>query len=163
MKRRWVVAAALVCLFARPGLGAVVGKDVFPVPPPPLSEMGSGEESMGTSGEGEQTGMGNEAPPEKPDLATVAALVQKGGCAGCHTIAGIEGALGDLGPEWCTVARKYQADEIDLDYIRQAIVDPNAVVAEGFPANIMPQNFGDLFTPDEIDALVAFIATMDCP
>ena len=38
MKRRWVVAAALVCLFARPGLGAVVGKDVFPVPPPPLSE-----------------------------------------------------------------------------------------------------------------------------
>ncbi len=132
-------------------------------PPPLLSEMGSGEESMGTSGESGQTGMGDEAPPEKPDLATVAALVQKGGCAECHTIAGIEGALGDLGPEWCVPAKEYQEGAITLAFLRESILDPNADVEEGFPANIMPQNFGDLFTPDEIDALVTFIATMDCP
>ena len=154
--------------------GAVRSNDfvyTFPVapippagPPPPVSNASMSEKAKNKSREGgeEKTDMGDEIPPEKPDMAAVVALVKKGGCAGCHTIAGIQSALGDLGPEWCGVAKEYQAGKIDLAFIRQAINDPNAEIAENFPANIMPQNFGDLFTTEEINTLAAFIATMEC-
>ncbi len=139
---------------------------IAPIPPegPPPEVMtpgGTGEESAMEGGKEEKEGMAEEIPPA-PDQETAVALINKGGCAGCHTIAGVEGAMGSLGPPWCVPAQKVQSGAENLDYLRTAIVDPNAVIAEGFPANIMPQNFGELFTPEEVETLVAFIANLQC-
>jgi mono/diheme cytochrome c family protein len=45
------------------------------------------------------------------------------------------------------------------DYIHQSIVDPSAYVVSGFSDNIMPKNFGDKFSAQEISDLVAYILT----
>lgn len=140
---------------------------VAPIPPegaPPAVSGGKDAASgnSGNSGSSSTDGAADETPPQKPALATVAALVNKGACGTCHTIAGIDGALGDLGPNWCEPAEEYQNGEINLAFLREAIVNPNAEVDDKYPANIMPQNFGEQFTSDEINTLAAFIATLNC-
>jgi hypothetical protein len=45
------------------------------------------------------------------------------------------------------------------EYLRQSILDPNAYVVQGFPAGQMFQNFAEVLTEDEIDALIAFLLT----
>ena len=42
-------------------------------------------------------------------------------------------------------------------FIRQSITDPNKVVTKGFQPDIMPQDFGDKLSPDELDALVEYL------
>ena len=44
------------------------------------------------------------------------------------------------------------------DFIRQSIEDPDAYVAPGYSANVMPP-FKDQLTPNELDVLVKFLAT----
>jgi len=36
-------------------------------------------------------------------------------------------------------------------------VDPNAVIAKGFPPGVMPQDFGQQIPPKDLDALVKYI------
>jgi cytochrome c oxidase subunit 2 len=43
------------------------------------------------------------------------------------------------------------------DFVRQSIVEPDAVVAEGFQPGVMPQNYGESLSEDEIDALVTYL------
>ena len=73
------------------------------------------------------------------------------GCAACHTIDGTS-ASGMIGPNLTTVGSKG-----GVAYIHESIVDPNAVIADGFPADIMPGNFGEIIPADELDALVAYL------
>jgi len=37
------------------------------------------------------------------------------------------------------------------------IVDPNAEIPKGYPANVMPQNFGQTLSPKELEQLVQFL------
>jgi len=72
-------------------------------------------------------------------------------CGACHTLAdaGTSSATGpDLGK---TLSGK------DEDFIRKAIVEPDADVASGFQAGIMPKNYGDTLSPEELDALVTYL------
>jgi len=97
-----------------------------------------------------------------PDLDEATALVQRGGCQACHTIPPIEGAVGEIGPSWCDVAEEFQDGEIDVAFLYESIVQPNAEVEAGYPPNVMPQNFGETFDEHELDTLIAFIATLEC-
>jgi cytochrome c551/c552 len=153
--------------------GAVRSNDyvfTFPVapippqgPPPPVGEMEKEQESKGDSSSSEKSSMGGDAqPPTKPETATIEALVQKGGCSQCHTIQGIEGATGTIGPNFCEPATEFQEGKITLAFLIESILDPNAEVEEGFPSNVMPQNFSEVFTADEVELLASFIATLEC-
>ena len=42
-------------------------------------------------------------------------------------------------------------------FIEKSIVDPNAEIAKGFSAGIMPQQFGQTLQPAELDALVKYL------
>ncbi len=44
------------------------------------------------------------------------------------------------------------------EFVRQSIVDPNAVLADGYQEGVMPKTFGDTLTPDALDALVAYLS-----
>ena len=79
------------------------------------------------------------------------ALFRANGCSACHAIDGTS-ASGAIGPNLTSVASKGGAD-----YIRESIVDPNAVIADGFGGNIMPGNYADVIPAEDLDSLVAYL------
>ena len=42
--------------------------------------------------------------------------------------------------------------------IRQSIVDPNAVIAQGFAPNMMPPDLADRMTARELEMIVEFLS-----
>ncbi len=73
-------------------------------------------------------------------------------CGACHTL-GPAGTHGTIGPNLAEgLAGKPRS------FIRDSIVDPNAVITSGYPANTMPRNFGDKLDRRQLDALVDFLA-----
>jgi cytochrome c oxidase subunit 2 len=88
------------------------------------------------------------------------ALFAKFGCNACHTLTAA-GATGQVGPNLDEVGARAGSRVPGLapeDYIRQSILDPNAHVVEGFTPNVMPQDFAQRMRPEELEALVAFLA-----
>jgi cytochrome c oxidase subunit II len=80
------------------------------------------------------------------------------GCGGCHTFKPA-GTDAQVGPDLDNLAADAQkAGEPVADYVRQSIVDPNAVVVAGYQPGVMPPNFGDTLSPEELDALVAYLS-----
>ncbi len=80
------------------------------------------------------------------------------GCIGCHTIEGL--SAGTVGPnltQFGTEAADMVAGLSAEQYIRQLILMPNAFVIEGYPENVMPQNFGEVLNQGQLDDLVVFL------
>lgn len=71
-------------------------------------------------------------------------------CGSCHELQAA-GATGTLGPSLDDLS----GDEAS---IREAIVDPDAEIAEGYSADVMPENFGELLDDEQLDALVQYLA-----
>ena len=42
--------------------------------------------------------------------------------------------------------------------MRSSIVDPDAVIAPDYQPGVMPKDFGESLTPDELDALVGYLS-----
>lgn len=91
-----------------------------------------------------------------------AQLAQQMGCAACHSPTGGS----SVGPTWQGLFGKERplADGstvvADETYLRESIVSPNAKIAEGFGAGIMPQNFGDRLSDAEITSIIEYIKTL---
>ena len=99
----------------------------------------------GGGGAGGGGGGGQTAGPNGEELFTSA------GCVGCHTLKAA-GATAKVGPEPRQARRTRSAA-----FIRQSIVDPNAKVTKGYQHGIMPQNFGEQLSKEELDALVKYL------
>ncbi len=91
-----------------------------------------------------------EQPSGSPEAGK--AVFASAGCGGCHTFAPA-GSSGTTGPD---------LDESltgkDAASIRSSIVDPNAQIAEGYSAGVMPQTYEDQLSPKQLGDLVAFLA-----
>lgn len=107
--------------------------------------------------------------PEPP--SDVEEILLTAGCGGCHTIKGVDNMVGAVGPELTHIG-SVAAERIQdpnytgsattpEEYIRESILDPNAYVVEGFQPNIMPSTFSDTLTPEQIDALVQYLASLE--
>lgn len=82
------------------------------------------------------------------------------GCRVCHSL---EPDVKLVGPSLAGLAGRADGRVAGLSaeqYLRQSIVDPNAYVVEGFPANQMPPNFGETLADQQINDLVAFLLTL---
>ncbi|MCU7906306.1 MAG: c-type cytochrome [Candidatus Thiodiazotropha sp. (ex Epidulcina cf. delphinae)] len=79
---------------------------------------------------------------------TIEEALGKYACSSCHAL---ESADTLVGPGLVDVGSRLSRDEI-----RQSIVDPNAVIAEGFPA-AMPADFATKMTVRELDMIVAYL------
>jgi mono/diheme cytochrome c family protein len=83
-------------------------------------------------------------------------------CIGCHSLDG--SVL--VGPSWQGLAgSERQLDDgssviADSAYIRNSIINPNDQIVSGFAAGQMPLNYGDTFSEEELDALVAYIESL---
>ena len=54
-------------------------------------------------------------------------------------------------------ARRRRCDGKDAAFVKASILTPDAEIAPGFQGGIMPKNYGDTLSPDEVDALVAYL------
>ena len=103
---------------------------------------------------------GAQAPVNAADPAAVGRqLFQQYGCNACHTLADAN-ASGQVGPNLNGIATKAGSmvpGESAEQYLRESIVKPNAYIVPGYQANIMPQNFADRISQQELDALVKYL------
>lgn len=89
-------------------------------------------------------------------------LAETNGCIGCHSLDGST----SVGPSWQgafgseRILMDGQTVMVDEEYLHTAIVNPNAQVPEGYPPNVMPQNYADLFSEEDISNLIAFIESL---
>jgi cytochrome c oxidase subunit 2 len=84
------------------------------------------------------------------------AVFDSAGCGGCHTLAAARSS-GETGPPLDDLASRARQAGMPLeDFIRQSIVEPDAHIAEGYEAGVMPKTFGDL-PKEQLDALVRFL------
>jgi mono/diheme cytochrome c family protein len=117
---------------------------------PTETETGPAETETGQT---ETTPPATTAPEEEEapagDPAAGKALFASNGCSGCHTFEAA-GSTGAVGPN---------LDEVlegkDAEFVHQSIVEPNAEVAEGYNAGVMP-SFEQL-SEDQVNDLVAFL------
>jgi mono/diheme cytochrome c family protein len=99
---------------------------------------------------GRYAGVPGAAPPRVPG-GPGAQVFASNGCGGCHTLAAA-GSGGVTGPNLDEVLPGQSAA-----MVKESIVDPNAQIAKGYPANVMPGNFAALISPKEIEDLVEYL------
>jgi hypothetical protein len=74
------------------------------------------------------------------------------GCGTCHTFAAA-GTTGTVGPN----LDEFLAPDDDAAAVEEMIVDPEAEIAEGYAAGVMPKNYGQSIEPEELEQLVQFL------
>jgi mono/diheme cytochrome c family protein len=85
-------------------------------------------------------------------LKTPEEVIAKYGCGGCHAVSG---RAGTAGPSLASIgARK------NKEYLRQAILDPDAVIAKGFNGGIMPRTYGEQMKAQELEMLINYLAKL---
>jgi cytochrome c oxidase subunit 2 len=132
--RRAAVLAVLLAALAATGLTACGGgKEVLPRPETVVGPIA------------QQTLPKGDAAAGKP-------IFNQQGCNGCHTLADA-GAKGTTGPDLDKALNGK-----DEQFIRESIVNPNAEVAEGYQPNIMPSNYGQQLSQNQLADLVAYLA-----
>lgn len=86
------------------------------------------------------------------------AVYTANGCGGCHTLGALSaGVVGPPLTEIGVVAETRVEGISAEEYIRTSILNPNTYVIEGYPENVMPQNWGELLTDEQLSDLVAFL------
>jgi mono/diheme cytochrome c family protein len=99
---------------------------------------------------GKYAGVPGAAPPKVPG-GPGAQVFANNGCGGCHTLAAA-GSGGVTGPNLNEVLPGQTAA-----MVHESIVDPNKKIAKGYPANVMPQNFAQTISPQELEQLVEYL------
>jgi cytochrome c oxidase subunit 2 len=73
-------------------------------------------------------------------------------CGSCHTLADA-GTTATTGPDLDKGLKGK-----DPAFIKQSILQPSAEITPGYQDGIMPNNFGDTLSPEQVDALVQYLA-----
>jgi cytochrome c oxidase subunit 2 len=96
---------------------------------------------------------GGQAAAGPPGLA----VFQENGCGGCHTLKGVPGATGTVGPDLDNLKEAAaKANQPLAAFIKESIVKPDAYIAPGYP-NAMPPTFGTSIPADKLNQLVQYL------
>jgi mono/diheme cytochrome c family protein len=74
------------------------------------------------------------------------------GCGSCHTLAAA-GSTGTTGPD----LNEFLAPDDTTAGVEEMILHPNLELAEGYPANVMPQNYGQTLSKPEVQELAEYL------
>jgi hypothetical protein len=87
--------------------------------------------------------------PTTAGSSTPEEIIVKYGCGACHKIAGQEG---QVGPDLTAIGKTR-----DREYLRRAIVDPDADVPPGTLPGIMPKDIINRMTVNELEVLIDYL------
>lgn len=97
-------------------------------------------------------------------------IFQKAQCVACHTIPGIAGAIGTIGPKLVEKtnaptrlkdpAYKGGAKSV-REYITESVINPSAYVVKGFPDNTMPKVFGQKLSAGALNKIVDYLSQLE--
>ena len=100
-------------------------------------------------------------------------IISSKGCAACHTIQSLPFARGTVGPNLSNLgneAGNMKPGMSAKDYIRESILQPNAFIVPGFPSpspmppfSVGPTSGGTVFTEDELNTLIDYLASLGTP
>jgi mono/diheme cytochrome c family protein len=143
----WALIAVAVIAFAAGLLIGDLGSS-------PKTETVHIAASPGESEEAETTEAAESAEPEPEGAggSSGAQLFASTGCGSCHTLAAA-GSTGETGPN----LNEFLAPDDDTQGVEVMIVEPDSELAEGYPANVMPQNYGQTLSGTEVKQLAEFL------
>ena len=98
-----------------------------------------------------------ELPSSSPEGRRALFITQA--CGSCHTLDDAN-AVGIVGPSLNEIGAIAETRVPGLDaqnYITQSILQPNAYIVEGYTSNLMPNNYGERLTAEELQALVEYL------
>ena len=125
--------------------------ELEPTPiPPKLAELSDEEIYAGVDPDVQQAIM-------SADPANGETIALTFGCVGCHALDPNEVKTG---PTWHNVgdiAVIRVPGESPAEYLYQSITAPNAFVVPGYPSNVMPANFTETMSPEQIATMVAYL------
>jgi cytochrome c oxidase subunit 2 len=115
---------------------------------------------QGGEGEGEAGGEGEEG-----GGAAGGGTVERGsevfaaaGCGGCHALAKA-GTDAQIGPALDDLTAAASEAGVPVpEFVRSSIVDPDAVIAPEYQPGVMPKDFAQSLSPEELDALVDYLS-----
>ena len=93
-------------------------------------------------------------------------VFSRAGCVVCHTIPGIAGADGKVGPKLILgdTAPRRLADpsyhgtaKTVREYIQESILAPGEYVAPGYPDQVMPRWYGQKLSAAAVDKIAAYL------
>jgi len=121
-----------------------------------LQDVGGTEVTVALPSGDAGAGATEEEPAEIKVAENAKEAFSKFGCDTCHMHPLIEEG-GDIGPDLGktgATAGKRKEGYSARQFIRESIVNPNAVVAEGFDADTMPDDFATQITVAELDMII---------
>ncbi len=130
------LAVLTVALFALAIAGVGMGDAPKGDPAPSATQVAAAKRALAAAG---------------PTVAEGEKEFEEEGCDNCHALAAI-GAKGKLGP---------RLDTVD-DPVRVTagnITDPRTDIVEGYDAKLMPQDYGERMSAEEIKAVATLIKT----
>lgn len=94
---------------------------------------------------------------ESAPLKTPEEVIAKYTCGVCHVFAGhvVAGQAGTLGPSLARIGATK-----NKEYLRQSILDPDAVIAKGYAPGMMPRTYGEQLKVQELEMLVNYLAKL---
>lgn len=93
-------------------------------------------------------------------------IFTKAGCAVCHTVPGIPGADGRVGPPLLlgTTGPARLADpsyrghaQTVHDYVTESVIEPGVFVVPGYPANTMPTWYGTKLSALALEKIASYL------
>ncbi len=96
-------------------------------------------------------------------------IFAKAQCVACHTIPGIPGAVGTIGPKLVEGTNAPQrikdpaykgTAKTTPEYIMESVISPSAYVVKGFPDNTMPKVFGQRLSAGALKKIVDYLSQL---
>ncbi len=144
----------------------------------PLPQDDAGNTGGGDAAAEADSGGDEDAPVFVTGKEDIQTMINTLGCPLCHTIPGVEGAMGTLGPvlhEKTNAPNRikdpnYKGKATNTkEYVRESILNPGAYVVfneeagESFPDGLMPTTFSEMLSVQALDKLVDFISQTEAP
>jgi mono/diheme cytochrome c family protein len=150
-KSGWMEAWALVAVAAIAFVGGLLIGDLGASPETKTVYLSASESEEAT----ETAAAEEPAPSAEPEGASgspSAQLFTSTGCGSCHTLAAA-GSTGETGPN----LGETLAPDDNTAGIEEMILHPDEEVVEGYPPNVMPQNYGETLSPAQVKELAEFL------